>query len=279
MEPLGEHPVTAGPLSVRWLAVDVAPPRAGAIGRVRVTVENAGLATWTPQPGDRGVKASYHWLDPLGNALLWDGARTELPHAVPPGGRVEIDLAVRAAMPPGRYRLALDLVDELKRWFGEVGSFVPQVEVEVAPRIERRLAVLGADPGALAAQDEPEAVVVDVAEAAAVAHLAPGVEPAPDWVRRVLDAHQEGYGVVGGSVAAPAGLLRRQARALHAWAPGGGRNPLFAGPLLCASVAAGVEAMEVEPVSGLPAHRAPAGEPWVYDGRITARLRSGRRPS
>ncbi len=84
MEPLGEHPVTAGPLSVRWLAVDVAPPRAGAVSLVRVAVENAGLATWTPQPGDRGVKASYHWLDPLGNALLWDGARTELPHAVPP---------------------------------------------------------------------------------------------------------------------------------------------------------------------------------------------------
>lgn len=259
--------------------MDVAPPRAGAVGTVRVAVENAGLATWIPQDGDRGVKASYHWLDPLGNALLWDGARTQLPHAVPPGGRAEIELNVRAPLPPGRYRLALDLVDELKRWFGEVGSHVPQIEVEVAPRVARRLAVVGADAGTLAAQDEPEALVTDVAEAEAVAHLAPGVEPAPDWVRRVLDAHQEGYGVVGGSVAAPAGLLRRQARALHAWAPGGGRNPLFAGPLLCASVAADVDAVQEEQVAGLPAYRAPAGEPWVYDGRITARLRSGRPPS
>lgn len=277
METFGEHPVAAGPLSVRWLAVELEPPRAGAVGRAHLVVENAGLAVWRPLPGHRGVKASYHWLDPLGNALLWDGIRSELPHEVPPGGRVELEIAVRAAMPPGRYRLAFDLVDELKRWFAEVGSFMPELEVEVAPRIDRRLAVVGADPRALAGQDEPEAVV-PLDEAAAVVRLAPGIELAPDWARRVLDAHQEGFGVVGGSIAAPAGLLRRQAAELAAWAPGGGRNPSFSQPLLCASVAGGAEAEEAPAVAGLPAVRACAGEPWVYDGRITARRRSGRRP-
>ena len=267
METFGDHPEAAGPLSVRWLAVELEPLRAGAPGAARIAIENAGLAVWRPLAGSRGVKASYHWLDSLGNALLWDGVRSELPHEVAPGARIELEIAVRAVMPPGRYRLALDLVDESRRWFAEVGSYAPQLEVEVAPRIERRLAVGGADARALAGQDEAGAIVPP-AEAAAVAHLAPGVTPAPDWVRRVLDAHQEGYGVVGGSIAAPTGPLRRQAAELAPWAPGGGRNPGFAHPLLCASVVTGVEVEELGPVAGLPAVRARGDEPWVYDGRI-----------
>lgn len=276
MTRIGEHPVAAGPLSVRWLAVEIDPPRAGALGRVRATVQNAGSATWRPLAGSRGVKAGYHWLDSLGNPLLWDGLRTELPREVAPGETVDLELAVRAVLPPGRYRLALDLVDELKRWFAEVGSYAPAFDVEVAPRIERRLAVVGADAGALDAQDEPGAVVAvavadaaaAAAEAPAVAHLAPGILPAPDWTRRILDAHQEGYGVVGGSIAAPSGLLRRQAAELLAWLPGGGRNPSFTGPLLCASVALGAAVDEAPAVAGLPAVRAAGDEPWVYDARI-----------
>ncbi len=276
MTRIGEHPVAAGPLSVRWLAVEIDPPRAGALGRVRATLQNAGSATWRPLNGGRGVKASYHWLDALGNPLLWDGVRTELPHEVPPGGEVALDLQVRAVLPPGGYRLSLDLVDERKRWFAEVGSHAPSFALEVAPRIERRLAVVGADPGVLASQDEPDALVARPEEAAAVARLAPGIDLAPDWVRLVLDAHQEGYGVVGGSVDAARGLLRRQAAELAPWAPGGGRNPSFSSPLLCASVALDALTEEAAAVAGLPAVRAAGDEPWVYDARITARRRSGR---
>ncbi len=275
MERIGDHPLTAGPLSVRWLAVQLEPPRAGALGVARVAIENAGLATWRPLAGPRGVKASYHWLDSLGNALLWDGLRTELPHEVPPGGRVEIELVVRTVLPPGRYRLAFDLVDESRRWFAEVGSYAPELDVDVAPRCERRLAVSDADPGALAGQDEPAALVLPE-EAGAIARLAPGVTPAPDWARRVLDAHQEGYGVVGGAIVAPAGLLRRQSAELALWAPGGGRNPGFAHPLLCASVAVGAEVEEAAPVAGLPAVRARGDEPWVYDARIRLERRKVR---
>ena len=275
METFGDHPVAAGPLSVRWLAVELEPQRAGALGVAHVAIENAGLATWRPQAGTRGVKASYHWLDSLGNALLWDGLRTELLHEVPPGGRIELELAVRTVMPPGRYRLAFDLVDEGKRWFAEVGSYAPELDVDVAPRCERRLGVVGADAGVLAAQDEPAALVPPV-EAAAVARLAPGVTPAPDWARRLLDAHQEGYGVIGGSIAAPARPLRRQAAELAPWTPGGGRNPGFAHPLLCASVLAGVEVEKLAPVGGLPAVRARGDEPWVYDGRIQLQRRRAR---
>ena len=104
--------------------------------------------------------------------------------------------AVRAPRPPGRYRIAFDFVEENRFWFAEVGRGA-RAEVEVLPRIsERRLAVHvhGGDDAetaaALAAQEE--AVVED--EPAAIAHLVAGSVPAPDWSRRLLDAHAEGWG-------------------------------------------------------------------------------------
>jgi hypothetical protein len=94
----------------------------------------------------------------------------------------------------------------------------------------------------------------------------------------VLDAHQEGFAIVGGAIETDG---RRAGRALAAWAPGPGRVPAFAGPLLLPSVVAGLELTPSPGPGGLPAiepsrdhpHRR---EPWVYDGRIRARLRSGR---
>ena len=96
------------------------------------------------------MRAVYHWLDPLGNPIVWDGTRTALPRDVAPGETVELELAVTAPRPPGRYRLAFDLVEEHRFWFAEVGATPLEVEVDVAPRIaERALEVLvhgGADP-------------------------------------------------------------------------------------------------------------------------------------
>jgi hypothetical protein len=160
---------------------------------------------------------------------------------------------------------------------------VPELEAEVLPRIERRLAARGGDPAALAAQEEP---LVAEADAEAVAHLAVEVAPAPDWSRRVLDAHQEGYALVGGAIEVETRLLRRRPRALDAYAPGAGRAPSFPHPLVCPSHVQGLTPDWSEPVEGLPAARAPADEPWLYDGRIVvgvaserlrARRRSGRR--
>ena len=45
--------------------------------------------------------ASYHWLDERGNPIVWDGLRTPLPHAVAPGERVTLALALRGPIPPG----------------------------------------------------------------------------------------------------------------------------------------------------------------------------------
>jgi hypothetical protein len=254
MKRVGEHPVPAGPLAVRWLAHDVGTFRAGVLHRVPVEIENAGVAAW------RDVKLSYHWLDPLGNPVLWDGLRTELP-VVDPGGRVEAAAEVRAPMPPGRYRLAFDLVLEYRYWLGEIGNTPLELDADVRPRIERRLATVGAEP---VNQDEP---LFALEEAEAVAHLAADIEPEPDWSQRVLDAHQEGFALVGGSIDAG------RSRVLAPWAPGSGRNPGFKYPLLCPSAVRDVDPSWVDPVEGLPAAAPPGDEPWVYDGRIIVNLR------
>ncbi len=271
MERVGEHPVRPGPLAVRWLAYELEPPRAGVTGRARVALANAGSATWRAR-GREGIRLAYHWLDPLGNPIVWDGARARLPGPVAPGETVELEVALAAPRPPGRYVLSFDLVEEHRFWFAEVGCATLDLPLEVAPRIaERRLRAVvrgGRDPeteAALAAQEEP---LVE-RDAVATAYLVAGALPAPDWSRRLLDAHAEGWAAVGGALSP---LARRDRRRLAPWAPGGGRNPRFSQPLLLPSLLDGLEPGEHE---GLPAY---TGGDGLFEGRAVVRLRprSGR---
>jgi hypothetical protein len=267
MERVGEHPVPAGPLAVRWLAYELPEQRAGVTTRARIRLENAGTAPWRSR-GREGVQLAYHWLDPLGNPIVWDGSRTAFPAVVRPGESVEVESSVAAPRPPGRYRLAFDLVEEHRFWFAEIGSSTLDVPVEVRRRIdERALSVTVHGPidgeleAALAAQEEP--LVSE--DAVAVAHLSPGVLPAPDWSRLVLDAHAEGYAAVGPAIEAEA---RRDRRELAPWAPGGGRNPRFREPLLLPSL---LDGLEPTTHAGLPACSSRGG---LFEGRAVVRLRS-----
>jgi len=267
MERVGEHAVPAGPLAVRWLAYELREQRAGVATRARIRLENAGTAPWRSR-GREGVQLAYHWLDPLGNAIVWDGSRTAFPDVVAPGDAVELESTVVAPRPPGSYRLAFDLVEEFRFWFQELGSAPLDLPVDVRPRIDvRRLAVRvhGAAnselEAALAAQEE--ALVTE--GAVAVAHVVAEALPAPDWSRLLLDAHSEGYAAVGGAIEAESRADRRR---LGAWAPGGGRNPRFDGPLLLPSLLHGLEPLEHE---GLPAY---AGPDRLFEGRAVVRLRS-----
>lgn len=229
MQDVPAHEVPAGPLGVRWLAYELDPPQAGALGRARVRLENAGTASW------QELLAAYHWLDGLGNAIVWDGLRTPVP-ALDPGEAAELELGVRGPMPPGRYRLAFDLVLEHRWWLSEIGNEMLELDVEVGPRDA----------------------------SGSVAYLLPGVEPAEGWRELVRAAHEEGYAAVGGAI-------ESRERALRPYQPGGGRNPSFAEPLVCPSLL-----LPLTPnceVAGLPAWRPEGDEPWIYDGRIRARVR------
>jgi hypothetical protein len=275
MDRVGEHSVPAGPLAVRWIAYELGEVRAGAETHARLRLENAGSAAWR-SVGKEGLQFAYHWLDPLGNPIVWDGVRTAFPRVVGPGETLELEARVVAPRPPGPYLLAFDLVEEHRFWLREIGSVPLELPVEVLSRIRaRRLRVLmhGGDDAdteaALARQEEP----LVAADAEAVAHLAGGALPGPDWSRLLLDAHTEGWAAVGGAVELEGGFSTRgDRRRLAPWAPGGGRNPRFAHPLLFPSLLEGLEPTTHE---GFPAY---SGPETLVEGRAVVRLRrrSGR---
>lgn len=279
-----EYPVPPGPLAVRFLSYDVPTLRAATTVTATVELENAGTGTWHAF-GPAHIRLSYHWLDRFGNVLVWEGLRVLPDEPVVPGTRVRLELPIAAPMPPGGYRLVLDIVDEGRLWFGELGGRTLELDVEVEPRLARRALAIrvaggveearSATRAALARQEEP---LAEESDCEAIAFLAAGCEPASDWSRRVLDTHEEGFAACAGSIEALGGPLARRTlgRELAAWAPGFGRAPSWQHPLLCPSLLAGLvpSASWAKPVAGLPALD-PRGlaEPWICDGRIRVAVR------
>jgi hypothetical protein len=186
----------AAPLVPRWRAVEHGPVEAGAAYEAVVEVENAGSAPWRTRGDEDGLFLSYHWLDERGNPIVWDGRRTPLGEAVEPGARVQRELTVRAPIPPGRYRFAVDLVEEHRFWLAELGNAAYEEDVEVMPR--------------------------DAAGARVF-----GTEPDEEWLERARELHREGYSAVGGAI---------DAKGFADYAAGGGRHPRFAHPLVCPSL-------------------------------------------
>jgi hypothetical protein len=85
-------------------------------------VANLGTFRWRRTPPNP-VRLSYHWLDARsGGLVLFEGARTELPVDVDPGGRVTLQAKLRTPPWPGRFILWWDLVHEDTSWFSERGE-------------------------------------------------------------------------------------------------------------------------------------------------------------
>src|SRR5258706_15284757 len=124
----------SGPLVARWLKLERAPVEAGVLQQVTVEVENAGTAIWRTRSAEDGLFLAYHWLDERGNAIVWDSPRTALERSVAPGETLRQELALRGPIPPGRYRLAVDLVEEHRFWLAELGNPPYEEDVDVVPR-------------------------------------------------------------------------------------------------------------------------------------------------
>lgn len=229
--------MSKGPLSVTWDSLDLPEQHAGAVTVAHVGMRNEGTVPWLS-----GIFLAYHWLDDRGNPIVWDGVRTP-PPPLEPGQTGTAAAQVRAPLPPGRYRLAFDLVAEGRAWFSELGGAELTRDLDVLPR-----------PGV------PKA------------DLPAGVEPGEDWAERVRAAHAEGFAVVAGAIDWVGGSLRRRPRTLDPYLPGKGRVPGFSSPLLCPSVLPGIELERIGEVEGIPAYAAPRDEPWVYDGRVVLRV-------
>jgi hypothetical protein len=94
---------------------------------VPVTITNTGTTTW--QPG--AFNAAYHMYVANGPLFVWDGVRTALPAAVPPGEAVTLNVIVKMPAGPGMYLLGFDVVQEGVTWFSGQGVPTGSVTLQV----------------------------------------------------------------------------------------------------------------------------------------------------
>jgi hypothetical protein len=111
------------------------PPRLdvvqGQLTRVRLRLRNSGVLAWTAT-GSQPVYVSYHWMRGQ-DYLVFEGARTRLPHDVRPGSEVVVDAFLHANVGPGVHALQWDLVRDGVTWFSAEGGPVAESRVTVRP--------------------------------------------------------------------------------------------------------------------------------------------------
>jgi SAM-dependent methyltransferase len=102
---------------------------AGETHYVEVTARNCGDTIWLAAPSTVGgfVTIGCRLLRDDGRLVSNVLGRTLLPHDVRPGSEVKATatLSVPADLVPGTYRLVVDLVNELRYWFADIGAYQP----------------------------------------------------------------------------------------------------------------------------------------------------------
>lgn len=124
---LGGHP--AVPLAATYKATPPASLGAATDAKIQVTVTNTGDETWksfaAPQafPALGQIALSYHWYDPVGNVVIWDGLRTALGADVAKGASATVSASVRVPATPGPYLLRFALIKEGVEWVAPGQSY------------------------------------------------------------------------------------------------------------------------------------------------------------
>jgi hypothetical protein len=140
--------------------------------RARIEVINSGSSLW-PGGSDRDplVRVGFKWLNGAGEEH--DAGRAMLPHALHPGEKALVELAILGPPREGAYELVIDLVHEDVRWFG----CALRTRTVIAPAIEDQLAELSRTYGPLV----PLPAIQDLRRRAARPEaLIPDRDPPPD---------------------------------------------------------------------------------------------------
>jgi hypothetical protein len=120
--------------SYRLLSPDREPliAEAGRPAVLKIRCTNTSIETWRMTPdGNTGVHLG--WLLATADDQLLSEGRAGLQEArVAPGDAVDLTVALPTMLSPGRYRLRLDMVDEMHAWFYQEGASAPLiVDLEV----------------------------------------------------------------------------------------------------------------------------------------------------
>jgi SAM-dependent methyltransferase len=128
-----EAAAVEGPHDAKYLNYD-GPSKAGPGEefRAKVTVRNQSFRAWSSRRPDTPDYLSYHWLDRRGGVVVWDGERSPLPRDIGPGEEAGVLFRVKAPAKPGRFRLAVEMVQEGRSWSSETG--VPWLAVPLRIR-------------------------------------------------------------------------------------------------------------------------------------------------
>jgi O-antigen ligase len=122
-----------------WLETpDTVTLEEGTLIRVPLRIKNVGVLPWTAT-GEQPVNVSYHWVRGRDAYLVFDGARTPLPHDVAPGEEVSVNALVFGNVPTGSHSLQWDLVREGVTWFGSEGGPVAVSSARLLPSTGRRV--------------------------------------------------------------------------------------------------------------------------------------------
>ena len=102
--------------------------------QISVVIENGSSFDWLTD-AEQPIFASYHWLDPVGNMVVYDGVRTNLPAPIQSFGRAQVVVSVVPPATAGNYTLEVSLVHEGVAWMEDDGLTSLRLKIGVEPSL------------------------------------------------------------------------------------------------------------------------------------------------
>ena len=131
------------PLAATYKTTPPATMGAGTDVAVKVTLTNTGDDAWVPfvggtAPAAGQVALSYHWQDPFGKTVVWEGLRSPLGAGnVAKGATREVTATVRAPTEAGAYFLTFAVIKEGVAWAAPSLRYAVQVNPAYSARFAR----------------------------------------------------------------------------------------------------------------------------------------------
>jgi SAM-dependent methyltransferase len=117
-----DRPLT-GAYDVEYQAFEgISEATAGTVAHATVRLVNRSWRVWDSSVEVEPIFLSYHWLNDNGVMIVQDGLRSWLPRPIAPQESCTAALRIRCPDEPGRFTLAIDLIQEHVTWFSEAGA-------------------------------------------------------------------------------------------------------------------------------------------------------------